>query len=88
VAVRTGNRIGGVVIPDAAVLDEDGRPIAYVQVDGETFEKRQLEIGGRDGALVLVRSGIRAGERVVTGAAYQVRLASLSTAAPMEGHAH
>jgi hypothetical protein len=35
-----------------------------------------------------VRDGIRAGERVVTGAAYQVRLASLSTAVPAHGHEH
>jgi hypothetical protein len=35
-----------------------------------------------------VLDGVRAGERVVTGAPYQVRLASLSTAVPAEGHAH
>jgi hypothetical protein len=35
-----------------------------------------------------VTSGIEAGERVVTGAAYQVRLASLSTSVPAHGHAH
>jgi len=60
--VRTGEAEEGVVIPDSAVLEEDGRPIAYVQAEG--------------------------GERVVTGAAYQVRLASLSTAVPAHGHGH
>jgi membrane fusion protein, heavy metal efflux system len=86
--VRTGQRESGVIVPTAAVLDEDGRAIAYVQVEGETFEKRVLTLGARDGARVLVRDGIRAGERVVTGAAYQVRLASLSTAVPAHGHEH
>jgi hypothetical protein len=35
-----------------------------------------------------VLTGIVAGERVVTGAAYQVRLASLSTSVPAQGHEH
>ncbi len=88
VAVRTGRRLGGVIIPASAVLEEDGRPIAYVQVEGETFEKRDITMGGQEGDRVLVTSGVRAGDRVVTGAAYQVRLASLSTSVPAEGHAH
>jgi membrane fusion protein, heavy metal efflux system len=86
--VRTGDALPGVVIPASAILDEDGRPVAYVQVDGEGFAKRALELGGTDGERVLVRSGIEAGERVVDGAAYQVRLASLSTSVPVHGHEH
>ena len=88
VQVRTGARRSGVVIPASAVLEEDGRPIAYVQVEGESFEKRVLTIGGEERGGVLVMSGIRAGERVVTGAPYQVRLASMSTSAPAHGHEH
>lgn len=86
--VQTATRITGVLIPASTVLDEDGRPIAYVQLDGETFEKRELTLGGRQGERVAVLQGIKAGERVVTGAAYQIRLASLSTSVPAEGHAH
>lgn len=88
VAVQTGQRETGVTIPASAVLDEDGRPIAYVQPEGEAFEKRTLTLGGRQGDRVVVRAGIRPGERVVTGAAYQVRLASLSTSVPAHGHEH
>ena len=88
VAVGTGQGAQGVVIPTSAVLDEDGRPVAYVQVDGELFEKRDLTIAGADRDRTLVLSGIVSGERVVTGAAYQVRLASLSTAVPAHGHEH
>jgi membrane fusion protein, heavy metal efflux system len=88
VSVGTGRPVDGVVIPASAVLEEDGRPIAYVQPEGEAFEKRELSLGGADGTHTLVRSGIKAGERVVTGAAYQVRLASLSTAVPAHGHEH
>lgn len=88
VGVPTGGRESGVVVPSSAVLEEDGRPVAYVQVHGEAFEKRDLTVGGADGGRTLVLSGIRPGEFVVTGAPYQVRLASLSTAVPAEGHAH
>jgi membrane fusion protein, heavy metal efflux system len=88
VAVRTGRAVSGVVIPTSAVLDEDGRPVAYVQTEGEAFEKRELELGSADSSRTLVPAGIRPGERVVTGAAYQVRLASLSTSVPAHGHEH
>ena len=88
VAVGTGREVEGVVIPSTAVLDEDGRPVAYVQPEGERFEKRELQVGGTSGDRTLVLSGIKAGERVVTGAAYQIRLASLSTSVPAHGHEH
>jgi RND family efflux transporter MFP subunit len=88
VAVATGTQIRGVVVPSSAILDEDGRPICYVQASGERFEKREPTLGGNDGTHAVVLSGLRPGERVVTGAAYQVRLASLSTSVPAEGHAH
>lgn len=87
-AVRTGTRLTGVVIPTSAVLDEDGRPVVYVQPEGERFEKRAIQVGGRQGELTLVLSGLSAGDRVVTGAAYEVRLASLSTSVPAHGHEH
>ncbi len=86
--LRTGRRTNGVTIPNSAILEEDGRPIAYVQPEGETFERRELTLGGTSNGITLVLSGIREGERVVTGAAYQVRLASLSTAVPAQGHEH
>jgi membrane fusion protein, heavy metal efflux system len=88
VDVRTGARQTGVVIPSSAVLDEDGQPVAYVQLHGEAFEKRVLRLGGAEGGRTLVLAGIEPGEHVVSGAPYQVRLASLSTAVPAHGHEH
>lgn len=88
VSLQTGTRVEGVVVPSAAILDEDGRSICYVQLSGERFEKREITVGADDGVRAVVVAGLRAGDRVVTGAAYQVRLASLSTSVPAEGHAH
>ena len=56
--------------------------------EGERFEKRELTLGGTSGERTLVLAGIADGERVVSGAAYHVRLASLSTSVPAHGHEH
>jgi cobalt-zinc-cadmium efflux system membrane fusion protein len=76
------------VIPLSAVVDDAGRPIAFIQVEGESFERRPLTLGARDGTFVQVVSGVKAGERVVTRGAYLVRLAALSTQVPAHGHVH
>jgi membrane fusion protein, heavy metal efflux system len=86
--VETTRSEGALAIPDSAVLEEDGRLIAFVQVSGETFEKRDLSLGIREGNFVQVLSGIETGERVVVRGATAIRLASLSATIPAHGHAH
>lgn len=75
-------------VPKAAVLMEAGRPYVFVQVGGERFSRRFIEIATRDGDLVGVKSGVRPGERVVTRGAYEVQLASAAKGLPAEGHVH
>jgi RND family efflux transporter MFP subunit len=86
--VETARAEDTLAIPSAAIVEEDGRPIAFVQAGGETFQKRDLTVGIRDGNWVQVLSGITEGERVVTKGAYAVRLASVSSAIPAHGHVH
>lgn len=76
------------VVPASAIVDDAGRPIVFVQREGETFDRRPVTLGARAGDLVQVVEGIRVGERVVTKGAYLVRLSSLSTQAPSHGHVH
>jgi membrane fusion protein, heavy metal efflux system len=76
------------IVPAAAVVDDAGRPIVFVQRDGETFERRPVTLGPRTGGRVQILEGVAPGERVVTTGAYLVRLASLSTSVPAHGHAH
>jgi cobalt-zinc-cadmium efflux system membrane fusion protein len=76
------------VVPAAAIVDDAGRPIVFVQRDGETFERRAVTLGARAGDLVQITEGIKPGDRVVTKGAYLVRLASLSTSVPAHGHVH
>ena len=78
----------GAAIPETAVLDDNGTPVAYVQVGGEEFARRALTLGPSDGEHVIVRAGIELGEMVVVIGAYQVRLASLSGNEFAGGHAH
>ena len=76
------------VVPAAAVVDDAGRPVVFVQREGETFERRAVTLGPRSGDLVQVTEGVKPGDRVVTKGAYLVRLASLSTSVPAHGHVH
>lgn len=76
------------VVPVASVVDDAGRPIVFVQQEGETFERRAVSLGPRTGDLVQILEGVAPGERVVTRGAYLVRLASLSTSVPAHGHVH
>ena len=71
-----------------AVLMEAGRPYVFVQLGGEQFARRFIEIASRDGMLVGVKSGVMPGERVVTRGAYDVQLASAASGLPAEGHVH
>lgn len=88
VNLETQRSLETMAIPDSAVIDEDGQPIAFVHISGETYEKRELKLGIRDGHWIEVKSGLKPGDRVVTIGAYNIRLASLSTKLPVHGHAH
>lgn len=87
-SVPTGEMVNDVAIPLESVVDDRGIAVAFVHVGGESFERRELSLGIEDGGYVQVKSGITAGERIVTKMAYRVYLASLSTQLPQHGHAH
>ena len=84
----TRNKVQVPAVPKAAVLMEAGRPYVFVQSGGERFARRFVEIAGRDGDLVGIKSGIISGDRVVTRGAYDIQLASAAKGLPAEGHVH
>lgn len=89
VYVKAGEASESLAIPESAIVNEDGLHTAYVQTEGESFEKRILKTGIIDDGYVEIIDGLKAGERVVTKGAYQVRLASLSPESAIgHGHAH
>ena len=82
------DRIRGTAVPKAAVLLEAGRPYVFVQLGGERFARRYIDITTRDGDWVGVKSGLKTGDRVVIRGAYEVQLASAAKGLPAEGHVH
>ena len=88
VFLETQRAVSAIAIPEESIVMDGGQPTAFVLVEGETFQKRTLQVGIRDGDFVEVLSGIEAGERVVTQGAYMVKLASASPASFGHGHVH
>ena len=77
-----------VAITEQAVVMDNGRPVAFVMLEGETFQRRELKLGIRDNGFVEIKSGVEVGERVATKGAYALKLASQSPSSFGAGHVH
>jgi membrane fusion protein, heavy metal efflux system len=75
-------------VPESAIVDDGGRPVVFVQVTGEAFLRRPVQLGIREGGYVQVLDGVFPGERVVTRGAHLIRLAAMSNQVPAHGHVH
>ena len=82
------SRTAAVTVPASAIVDDAGQPVVFVQVGGESFERRPVRLGHREGADVQVIGDVAAGDRVVTMGAPLIRLAALSPQVPAHGHTH
>ena len=78
----------GVTVPDAAIVDDAGQPVVFVQVGGESFARRPIRLGNRESGFVQITGDIAPGERVVVRGAPLIRLAALSPQIPAHGHTH
>lgn len=76
-----------ITLPLTAVTEQQGLYYVYIQLDEEGYEKREVNLGADDGIRVKILSGVRAGERVVTRGAVNVKMAAASGAIP-HGHEH
>lgn len=77
----------GVVVPATALVDDGGVTVAYVQLEGESFARREVRLRSRQGDAVAIE-GVRPGERLVTQGGQAIRRASLLSAGAPEGHVH
>lgn len=75
-------------LPRTALTEEQGIHFVYLQLDEEGYKKQEVTIGADNGQSVQILTGVKAGDRVVTEGAYQVRLASASNAIPAHTHEH
>ncbi|MCE7056237.1 efflux RND transporter periplasmic adaptor subunit [Algoriphagus sp. AGSA1] len=76
------------VVPESALLEDYGIYSVIVELSGESFDRRPVSIGRRNGQEVEILEGVQVGEVVVTRGAYQVKMASMSGQAPAHGHEH
>jgi membrane fusion protein, heavy metal efflux system len=88
VNLYSGHAVNGPAVPASAIVDDGGQSVVFVQTGGESFERRVVQPGARDGDWVAIARGLKAGERVVTKGAYDVRLAAAAPATAGHGHAH
>ena len=76
------------LVPKSALMQDYNVNYVYVQTAGESFQKREVQLGINDGKNVQILSGVSEGEWVVTKGAYQIKMASMSSTIPAHGHAH
>jgi len=77
------------IIPNAALLEEQGIFYVFVQVHPELFEKREVKVGASDGLKTEIIKGIKSQERVVSTGAILVKLAQATGTLDAEsGHNH
>jgi RND family efflux transporter MFP subunit len=86
--VATGPARQALAVPESALLQDGGQWIAFVQIDGEAFERRVVRTGMRSQGWVEIHSGLADGEHVVTTGTYDIKLAASVGDAPAHGHSH
>lgn len=82
-----------VVVPESAVLQTGTRSVVFVVKGDGTFEPREISVGAKDDQFYEVRTGLTAGEKVVTQANFMIdsesRLkAALASMNSPGGHQH
>ncbi len=89
VSIKTGSEEKALSLPEGALFEDEGKYFVFIQTAGESFERREVKRGLKDGSFVQVLEGVREGDRVVTRGGYYVKLASMSPQLPHEhGHEH
>lgn len=75
-------------VPVSALIEEQGIYSVYIRLDEEGYKKQEVTLGANNGSEVQILSGLKAGDRVVTRGAYQIKLSSASNAIPAHSHQH
>ena len=72
VEIEKTRRHAALRVPEDALVLLQGQMTAFV-AHGEGFEPRPVEIGERNGGMVIVKSGLEAGDEVVVAGAYALK---------------
>ena len=79
-----GDKREAISLPDAAIVLMDGRPTVFVYAQG-AYEAREVEPGERSGGRTVLKSGLMAGDQVVTSGSYALKARKLKS---QLGHGH
>lgn len=63
----------GVLVPSESLHHFDDKPFVFARVEDDLYEVRRVEIGGRQGNVVAIRAGLRAGDEVVSQSSFTVK---------------
>jgi len=88
VRLFSGTSESTLVVPDTAIVDDQGQSVIYLQTGGESFSRQPVKLGKRQSGLVQIIEGLKPGDRVVSIGAHLLRLASMSSSVPAHGHVH
>lgn len=89
VYIKTKSDKQSLMVPNTALIEEQGVYYVMVQINPELFEKREVITGQTDGVNSEILSGISQDERIVTRGAVVVKLAAVSNSLdPHAGHVH
>lgn len=87
--LHTAKTIETLAIPKSAVFDSGGNKVCFIQLGGETFEKRAIELGPEGQNYIQILAGAHEGEKVVVQGGYAVKLAAEASGKKVgEGHFH
>lgn len=73
-----GDKREAIALPDAAIVLLEGQPTVFVFEHG-TYEARQVEPGERLDGRTVLKSGVKAGDQVVTAGAYALKARKLKS---------
>ena len=79
-----GDKRDAISLPDAAIVLLEGKPTVFVYAQG-AYEAREVEPGERIGGRTVLKSGLMAGDQVVTSGAYALKARKLKS---QLGHGH
>ena len=75
VTVPTKESRTGISVPASALQEVNGQSVVFVRTEPTKFEKRMVEVGERTPDMVEIKSGLKAGEKVVAKGSFYVKSA-------------
>ncbi|HQB36974.1 MAG TPA: efflux RND transporter periplasmic adaptor subunit [Bacteroidales bacterium] len=87
--LKTLTNSQALIVPNSAILEEQGAFFVFVQLTPEIFEKREIKTGVTDGIYTEIIRGLSDNERIVTSGAIFIKLAQATgTLDAHSGHVH